>query len=127
MNGACSLISAFHELNRSKDRTVAHFTPSLIGMFGSTVIFDSFLSEVNSAVAARNVPDSIRKRASNLISTFIPQVAEYNGIKNPSELEVTTEDLRLISADTLANRRKGVAIILSALISILDEAARLQP
>jgi len=127
MNGACSLISAFHELNRSEDRTVSHFTPSLIGMFGSTVIFESFLSEVDSAVTARKVPDSIRKRASNLISTFIPQVAEYNGIKNPSELPVTTEDLRLISADTLANRRKGVAIILSALISILDEAARLQP
>jgi len=127
MNGACSLISAFHELNRSKDRTVAHFTPSLIGMFGSTVIFDSFLSEVDSAVAAGKVPDSLRKRASNLISTFIPQVAEYNGIKNPSELPVTTEDLRLISADTLANRRKGVTVILSALISILDEAARLKP
>ena len=127
MNGACSLISAFHELNRSKDRTVAHFTPSLIGMFGSTVIFDLFLSEVDSAVATGKVPDSIRKRASNLISTFIPQVAEYNGIKNPSELPVTAEDLRLISAETLANRRKGVATILSALISILDEAARLQP
>ena len=127
MNGACSLISAFHELNRSEDRTVSHFTPSLIGMFGSTVIFESFLSEVDSAVTTRKVPDSIRKRASNLISTFIPQVAEYNGIKNPSELPVTAEDLRLISADTLANRRKGVAIILSALISILDEAARLQP
>ena len=126
MNGACSLISAFHELNRSEDRTVSHFTPSLIGMFGSTVIFESFLSEIDSAVATRNVPASIRKRASNLISTFIPQVAEYNGIKNPSEHPVTTEELRLISADTLANRRKGVAIILSALISILDEAARLQ-
>jgi len=126
MNEACSLISAFHELNRSEDRTVSHFTPSLIGMFGSTVIFDSFLSQVCTAVTARDVPESIRKRASNLISTFIPQVAEYNGIKNPSELPVTTEELRSISADTLVNRRKGVAIILSALISILDEAARLK-
>jgi len=126
MNGACSLISAFRELNRSKDRTVAHFTPSLIGMFGSTVIFDSFLSEVETAVSTRKVPESIKKRASNLISTFIPQVAEYNGIKNPSELSVTAENLRSISADTLANRRNGVAIILSALVSILDEAAGLQ-
>jgi hypothetical protein len=126
MNGAISLISGFHELNRSEDRTVAHFTPSLIGMFGSTVIFESFLSEVESAVADRKIPDNIRKRASNLISTFIPQVAEYNGIKNPAELPVTANELRLISADTLANRRKGVAIILSALMSILEEAVGLQ-
>ena len=126
MNKACSLISAFHELNRSKDRTVAHFSPALIGMFGSTGIFNSFLSEVASAVATRNVPISIRKRASNLISTFIPQVAEYNGIKNPSELPVTAEELKSISAESLASRRKGVAIILSALIIILDEAAGIQ-
>lgn len=123
MNEARSLISVFHELNRSEDRTVAHFTPSLIGMFGSTGIFDSFLSELDSAVASRQVSDSLRKRAANLISTFIPQVAEYNGIKNSSALPVTTEDLRSISAGSLESRRKGVAIILSALIIILDEAA----
>jgi hypothetical protein len=126
MNGAISLISAFHELNRSEDRTVAHFTPSLIGMFGSTVIFDSFLSEVESAVTARKVPENIRKRASNLISTFIPQVAEYNGIKNPSELPATSEELKTIHADTLENRRKGVAMILSALVRILEEAVAIQ-
>ena len=122
MNGARSLISAFHEINRSESRNVAYFTPSLIGMFGSIGLFDSFLSEIDSAMASGKMPASIKKRAANLTGTFIPQVAEYNGIKNPSQRTVTVDELRGISPETLEARRNGVEIILSALIAILKEA-----
>jgi len=125
MNGARSLISAFHEINRSENKSVAYFTPSLIGMFGSASIFDSFLAEIDAAMAAGNMPASIKKRASNLTGTFIPQVAEYNGIMNPSERIVTADELRGISKDSLESRRNGVAVILSALIAILKEATEL--
>lgn len=125
MNGARSLISAFHEINRSENRSVAYFTPSLIGMFGSAGIFDSFLAEIDAAMAAGHMPASIKKRATNLTGTFIPQVAEYNDIKNPAERTVTAEELRNISKDSLESRRNGVEIILSALIAILNEAGRL--
>lgn len=125
MNGARSLIAAFHEINRSENRAVAYFTPSLIGMFGSASIFDSFLAEIDTALAAGHMPTSIKKRASNLTGTFIPQVAEYNGIENPAERIVTADELRGISKDSLESRRNGVEIILSALIAILNEANRL--
>lgn len=125
MNGARSLISAFHEINRSEDKSVAYFTPSLIGMFGSTGIFDSFLAEIDAAMAAGKMPASIKKRAANLTGTFIPQVAEYNDIKNPAERIVTADELRSISKGSLASRRNGVEVILSALIAILNEASEL--
>ena len=125
MNGARSLISAFHEINRSEDKSIAYFTPSLIGMFGSSSIFDSFLTEIDTAMASGKMPASIKKRAANLIGTFIPQVAEYNGIMNPAERIVTADELRGISKDTLASRRNGVEVILSALIAILKEASEL--
>lgn len=121
MEGARSLISAFHELNRSKDNTVAHFTPSLIGMFGSLGIFDAFLAEIDSALANRTTSPSLKKRAVNLSGTFIPQVAEYNGIKDPAAYPVTTADLQSINASTLAGRREGAVIILAALLVILKE------
>lgn len=123
MNGASSLISAFHEINRSQSKSVAYFTPSLIGMFGSISIFDSFLSEIENAIASSQMPASIKKRAANLTGTFIPQVAEYNGIKNPSLRIVTADELRGISAGSLEERRNGVEVILSALIAILKEAS----
>jgi hypothetical protein len=125
MNGARSLISAFHEINRSENKSVAYFSPALIGMFGSASIFDSFLAEIDTAMASGNMPASIKKRASNLSGTFIPQVAEYNGIMNPAERIVTADELRGISKDTLASRRNGVEVILSALIAILKEASEL--
>jgi len=125
MNGASALIAAFHEINRSEKKTVAHFTPSLVGMFGSVGIFDSFLTEIDTAISSGKMPASIKKRAANLTGTFIPQVAEYNGIKNPSEGRVTADDLRDISSESLKNRRIGVALILSALIAILKEAAEM--
>jgi hypothetical protein len=125
MNGTRSLISAFHEINRSENNAIAYFTPSLIGMFGSTSIFDSFLAEIDTAMASGNMPASIKKRAANLTGTFIPQVAEYNGIMNPSERIVTADELRGISKDSLESRRKGVETILSALIAILKEASEM--
>lgn len=125
MNGARSLISAFHEINRSENNSVSYFTPSLIGMFGSATIFDSFLSEVDSAIASGKMPPSIKKRAANLTGTFIPQVAEYNGIMNPSQRIVTADELRSISKGSLESRRNGVEVILSALIAILKEASEM--
>jgi len=125
MNGARSLIAAFYDINRSENKTIAHFTPSLIGMFGSIGIFDSFLSEIDAAMAAGKMPASIKKRAANLTGTFIPQVAEFNGIENPSQRSVTADDLRCISSDSLEERRKGVESILSALITILKEASKM--
>lgn len=125
MNGAHSLISAFHEINRSENKSVAYFTPSLIGMFGSAGIFDSFLTEIDNAMASGKMPASIKKRAANLTGTFIPQVAEYNGIKDPAQRIVTADELRGISPETLETRRNGVEIILSALIAILKEASNI--
>lgn len=123
MNRALSLIAAFHEINTTEQKSIAYFTPSLIGMFGSVSIFDSFLSEIETAINSGDMPESIKKRAANLIGTFIPQVAEYNGIKNPSERIVSADELRNISPETLESRRNGVEIILSALISLLKEAS----
>jgi hypothetical protein len=123
MSQAQKLIAVFHDLNRSTDRTVAHFTPSLIGMFGSLSIFDAFLSEIDAAVAKAAISASLKKRAANLSGTFIPQVAEYNGIADPSALLVTDEQLRKISLDSLENRKLGTVIILSALMLIMKEAA----
>jgi len=121
MAGARSLIAEFNELNRSDNKTIAHFTPSLIGMFGSISIFDSFLAEVDAAIAAGHASPSLKKRAANLIGTFIPQVADYNDIKNPSAIATTAADLKNVAADTLDNRRKGIGTILSALMAILKE------
>jgi len=126
MEEARSLITAFHELNRSKDNTVAHFTPSLIGMFGSLGIFDAFLTEIESALTSRTTSPSLKKRAVNLSGTFIPQVAEYNGIKDPAAYPVTTADLQAIHADSLAGRREGAVIILAALLVILKEVRELE-
>ena len=125
MTGARSLIAAFNELNRSENRTVAVFTPSLIGMFGSIGIFDSFLAEIDAAIGAGQISASLKKRAANLIGTFIPQVADYNSIGELSSCTVSADILRNISADSLANRRKGIEIILSALLLILREAGEL--
>lgn len=125
MADALSLIAAFHEINTSKEKNIACFTPSLIGMFGSANIFDSFLSEVESAITSNNMPESTRIRATNLTGTFIPQVAEYNGIDDASKRTVTADELRNISAETLESRRNGVEIILSALISILNDACKI--
>jgi hypothetical protein len=125
MNGARSLIAAFHELNNSQNQAIAYFTPALIGMFGSAAIFDSFLSEIDKAITSGTMPASIKKRAANLTGTFIPQVAEYNSITHPVERSVTADTLKNISTGTLASRRDGVAVILAGLIQILNEASEM--
>lgn len=125
MNNARSLIAAFHEINRSENKSVHYFSPSLIGMFGSTSIFDCFLAEIDTAMATGKMPASIKKRAANLSGTFIPQVAEYNGIKNPAERIVTADELKNISKESLETRRNGVEVILSGLIAILKEASEM--
>lgn len=125
MAGAASLIAAFKELNSKSDTTVANFTPSLIGMFGSLGLFDEFLAEIEAALANGRISPPLKKRAANLSVTFIPQVAEYNAIKDPAAYPVTAETLRGISTRSIADRTEGVAIILSALMTILKEAGEL--
>lgn len=121
MSDARSLISAFLEINKSENKTVAYFAPSLVGMFGSVAIFDSFLAELDKALESGNLSAPLKKRVTNLLGTFIPQVAEYNGIKNPSQRIVTADELRNISATTLESRRNGAEIILAALVAILKQ------
>lgn len=124
MEGARSLISVIHQLNRSNNRTVAHFIPSLIGMFGSLGIFDAFLAEIDAALARGKSSPSLKKRAANLSGTFIPQVAGYNGIDVTAACPVTAAGLRDISADSLEKRRAGVLLILTSLMAILEELVK---
>lgn len=126
MGEARNLISALHDINRSDRETVAHFLPSLIGMFGSLGIFDAFLSEMDAALENGNISTSLKKRAANLSGTFIHQVAEYNGIKDPAALAVTAEAVRNISVGSLAGRKEGVALILASLMVILKEVNTLE-
>jgi len=125
MAKTASLIAAFKELNNNGNRNVANFTPSLIGMFGSLSLFNALLDEIDAALASGRISPSLKKRLANLSSTFIPQVAEYNGIKDPSAYPVTVEGLRGVSTGSLAERKEGVTIILSALMAILKEAGEL--
>lgn len=125
MAKAAALIAAFRELNRKSGITVANFTPSLIGMFGSISLFDEFLAEIEEALAKGTISPPLKKRAANLSGTFIPQVADYNAIKNPAAYPVSAEALSSISQNSLGERTEGVAIILSALMAILKEAGEL--
>lgn len=126
MAKAASLIAAFKELNSNGTRNVANFTPALIGMFGSLSLFNALLDEIDAALANGHISPSLKKRLANLTSTFIPQVADYNGIKDPAMYPVTAEGLRGVSTGTLAERKEGVAIILSALMEIMNEAGELK-
>jgi hypothetical protein len=125
MAGAASLISALKQLNSSTDTSVANFTPSLIGMFGSVGLFDAFLSELDAALSNGKISASLKKRAANLSGTFIRQVAEYNGIKDPAATPVTAEALLGISLESPLKRKEGATLILAALMAILHEAGEL--
>lgn len=125
MSVARELIAAFHEINGSKERSIADFTPSLVGLYGSASIFGTFLDEIDEAIKNRAVSEALKTRAINLIGTFIPQVAEYNGIKDISSRKVTKEDLLGITPESLQSRRDGIMIILCALVTILDEAVHI--
>ncbi len=125
MNEARELIAAFHELNATPDRSIGRFTPSLVGMFGTTGMLELFLSSLDGALASGTVSESLRRRSQNLVHTFIPQVAGYNGIADLSAQQVTAAQLRAINADAPEGRAQGVRLILAALQQILDTVIRL--
>lgn len=120
MEEARQLISAFHELNATNDRKVSQFTSSLIGLFGSTRMFEHFLSDLDSAFTNGDLEPSVRERATNLARTYIPQVAQLNGIENINGHAVTADQLRAISTGSPLARKEGVRVILAALITILE-------
>ncbi len=119
MNEVRELIAAFHELNATNDRNVARFTPSLVGMFGTTSMLELFLTALDGALASGTVSEPLRRRSQNLVHTFIPQVAGYNGIKDLSAQKVTAVELRAIRTDSPESRAQGVRLILAALQQIL--------
>lgn len=114
------LLAALREINKREGSVVTRLTPSLIGMFGSIAMFDHFLADLDQALAARSVPDALKRRAANLSGTFIPQVAGFNSIENAASHPVTADELRAIHIGSPGERRQGVALILGALMKILD-------
>jgi hypothetical protein len=121
MSEARALIAAFHELNRTDDRRVGHFTPSLAGMFGSKSMLGLFLDELDAALVSGKLAEPLRTRATNLVHTFLPQVAGYNGITDLADLDVTAEQLRAVRADSPQNRLQGVRVILAGFMKVLEE------
>jgi hypothetical protein len=71
------------------------------------------------------VPVQLKRRATNLVHTFLPQVASYNGITDLTGRTATPEQLRAISPDSLDSRIMGTQVILVALNMVLHEVIRL--
>jgi len=126
LNEARALIAVFHELNRTDDRCVGHFTPSLAGMFGSKSMLGNFLDELDAALVSGKIMEPLRTRSANLVHTFIPQVAGYNGIIDLTGLDVTADQLRAVRADSPQNRVQGVRIILAAFLKVLGEVIKIR-
>ena len=126
MSEARALIAAFHDLNRTDDRCVGHFTPSLAGMFGSKIMLGHFLDELDAALVSGKLPEPLRTRSANLVHTFLPQVAGYNGIKDLADLDVTVEQLRAVRADSPQNRLQGVKVILAGFMKVLEEVIKIR-
>ena len=124
MDEARALISAFLELNSSKDRQIGVFAPSLVALFGSPGMFDDFLTGIDKALAGNHITEPVKRRAANLSRTFIPQVAELSRITDLTGQPVTADQLRAISATTAEGRREGARLILAGLIKILEAAGR---
>lgn len=124
MEDARALIGVLRELNGSTDRKVGYFTPALIGLFASPGMFDAFLAGLDETLARGTIDESLRERALNLSRTFIPQVADLNGISELTVPTVTPEQLRAVRADSPQGRKLGVKVILAALIKILDEVSK---
>ncbi len=120
MNEARGLIAAFLELNRSEDRKIGYFTSSLVGMFGTGTMFDEFMESLDRVLTNGPIPEPLRTRATNLVHTFIPQVAGFNKIEDLSFRDVTVDQLRAISSATPQERSEGVRTILVAFMKILD-------
>lgn len=120
MEEARALISVFHELNATNDRKIALFSSSLIGLFGSTRMFEDFLSDLDKSLTNGTISAPVKERATNLARTYIPQVAQLNGIEDINGLNVSIEQLRAIKTAPPHERKEGVRIILAALIKILE-------
>ena len=120
MEEARALISVFHELNATNDRKIALFSSSLIGLFGSTRMFEDFLSDLDTSLTNGTISAPVKERATNLARTYIPQVAQLNGIEDINGLNVSAEQLRAIKTTPPHERKEGVRIILAALIKILE-------
>lgn len=125
MAGARELIATLLDLNKTSDRSVAQFTPSLIGLFGSLAMLDQYLAHLDTALASQTISPPLKERSANLLRTFIPQVAKYNGIESLPTETVTPDQLRSLRADTLESRTQGLQLILAALQNILDEVTRI--
>jgi hypothetical protein len=124
MNEARELIAVFLELNRSDDRKTGYFTSSLVGMFGTETMFDEFLESLDRVLTSGTIAEPLRTRATNLIHTFIPQVAGFNRIEDLSFQDVTADQLRAVSTATPHARSEGVRIILMAFMKVLDTVVK---
>ena len=120
MNDARELIATFLELNRSEDRKIGYFTSALVGMFGTDTMFDEFLENLDRVLVTESIPEPLRTRATNLVHTFIPQVAGFNKIEDLAYQDVTVDQLRAISTATPQKRSEGVRTILIAFMKVLD-------
>ena len=125
MEEARALIAAFRELNETSDRKVALFTSSLISLFGSTSMFNAFLTEIDGALVNRTISADVKTRAANLSRSYIPQVAGLNNLQNIDQETVTAAALKGILNDSAENRRQGTRTILVALNQILKEVNKL--
>jgi hypothetical protein len=119
------LIAAFREINGTSDRSVARFTPALIGMFGSARMFDIFLASLDDAITSGQTTAALKERVTNLRRTFIPQVAALNGITDLAAVGVSARELRAIRSDSPESRRHGAQMILASLMAILDKIQRI--
>lgn len=125
MEDARELISVFHELNATNDRKIAQFTSALIGLFGSTRMFEDFLSDLDTSLTNGSISAPVRERAANLAQTYIPQVAQLNGIEDINGQNISADQLRAIQTTPPHERKQGVRIILAALIKILEAVKKM--
>ncbi|WP_243371301.1 hypothetical protein [Geotalea sp. SG265] len=119
------LIAVLLELNATEERSVASFTPGLVGMFGSLALMNRFLADIDVALVKGSISAPLKARSKNLTRTFIPQMAGINSITDLSKVEVSAEKLRTVCSDSHESRGEGVKAILAALISILDSACNI--
>lgn len=120
-----ALIKVLMELNSTHDRSVACFSPGLVGMFGSTALMNDFLSNIDQAFVNQSISEPLRSRARNLTRTFIPQIASLNSLSDLSAVAVSVDSLRAIRAEQ-GTRNDGVKMILAALTLILAEACTIR-
>lgn len=123
MSNVRELIAAFQEIN-TNSRNVAHFTPGLVGMFGSIALMNDFLADLDEAISSGSIPEPLKARARNLTRTYIPQIAGLNCITDFSGQVVSADMLRSIDSHSPESRGEGVTIILAALVQILNDCCK---